>query len=75
MHNPCYDVATRTDCPDREVGCAVECPRWAKYVEERDKMYQERRLDNDIKSTLSPAHKLRIKQQSKNIGRGYWKKN
>ena len=41
MTNPCYDKPTRTDCPNRKAGCGASCPKWAAYVEERDRRYKE----------------------------------
>lgn len=29
---PCYDKATRTDCPKRHVGCKTDCPEWEKWL-------------------------------------------
>lgn len=40
--NPCYDSVTHTDCPRRKVGCAIDCPDWAKHIAERDEMYKKR---------------------------------
>lgn len=41
--SPCYDRETKEDCPDRQVGCAKTCERWAKYIEKREKVYLERK--------------------------------
>lgn len=40
--SPCYNPKTKIDCPDRSAGCSATCPKWAKYVEERNKVYAER---------------------------------
>lgn len=42
MKIPCYNTETQTDCPKRHSGCAVDCPEWAAYCEERDKDYEKR---------------------------------
>lgn len=42
MKPPCYDSKTKTDCKDRCTGCSTICALWHKYVEERDKVYEER---------------------------------
>lgn len=41
MKNPCYDKATRTDCPDRHSGCGASCPKWAVYEKVRNKAYEK----------------------------------
>lgn len=28
---PCFDEATRTDCPKRHVGCRTDCPEWQAW--------------------------------------------
>lgn len=28
---PCYDSATKTDCPRRRVGCRTDCVEWKKF--------------------------------------------
>lgn len=32
------------DCPGRGPACAVDCPKWKAYVEERNKAYEKRRI-------------------------------
>ena len=41
--NPCYDVKTKTSCPDRCNGCAVTCPKWAAYEKARTEVYDKRK--------------------------------
>lgn len=60
MKNPCYDTNTKRDCPDRKPGCAINCPEWASYVDERDKIYKRRRNDREIKDGIKDA-KRRVK--------------
>lgn len=74
MQNPCYDKPTKTDCPERKPGCGANCPKWAKYVEERNQLYKERNLESVIRNTLSPDHQKRIKHQIRNTGSGFWKR-
>lgn len=51
-NNPCYDKETKTDCPRRHAGCAVDCPEWAKYSEERAAEYKKRAENHEIEYTL-----------------------
>ena len=44
MTPPCYNTATRTDCPRRHAGCQTSCREWKRYLVERDKIYVERQL-------------------------------
>lgn len=66
MQNPCYNKATKTDCPKRSVGCGENCPEWKKYVESRDKAYIERALVANANRTLTDGHLQRIKKSLKN---------
>lgn len=45
MKNPCYNEATKTDCPDRHSGCGATCEKWAAYVVKRDAEYIQRQTD------------------------------
>lgn len=47
IKNPCYNTTTKTDCPDRSLGCAARCPKWAEYVKQRDAMYQQRNREKE----------------------------
>ena len=49
---PCFDPSTKTDCPDRRARCAVECPKWADYVRDRNGMYDK---IHAVKSGLNPV--------------------
>ena len=53
MKSPCFDDVTRTDCPDRHAGCAVDCEKWKAYVDERDKFYKKRIIENDAQSVIA----------------------
>ena len=44
MDNPCYNKATKTDCPDRHSGCGATCEKWAAYVVKRDAEYIQRQI-------------------------------
>lgn len=46
--HPCGNPRKGTDCPDRHAGCAATCPKWAKYVEEKNIFYEERIRNNSI---------------------------
>lgn len=52
MKNPCYDTATKTDCPRRCAGCAVECPDWQKFIAEKEQFYKKRMADHDVASAI-----------------------
>lgn len=43
--NPCYNPKTRTDCPNRCVGCARTCSKWAEYKKARDEVYENRKVN------------------------------
>lgn len=45
--NPCYDVKTRTLCPNRHVGCHDACEKWAEYVKARNEVYAKRKAAFD----------------------------
>jgi hypothetical protein len=38
MKPPCKD------CLDRKPGCAIDCPKWAEYLVERDGSYEIRAM-------------------------------
>lgn len=73
MENPCYNTLTRTDCPNRSSGCAVNCPKWAKYVKERDENYEKRALDNR-EVAFTHGHVQRIRKRQRAIRDGFWRK-
>ena len=52
MAGPCYDRATRTDCPRRAAWCQLTCPEWAAYIAQRDKAYEARRKKSDAESGM-----------------------
>lgn len=56
MRPPCFDIKTKTDCPDRKVGCAVTCERWAEYVEARDEDYRHRKDLSEIGASLKESY-------------------
>lgn len=47
MKQPC-----EKDCPRRRGGCAVDCPDWAKYVEQRTKDFARRLQEADIATAV-----------------------
>lgn len=71
IDNPCFDRKTHTDCPKRAVGCDVDCPEWATYVAKREKIYHERKAQNDANSAISD-HKFmrRARWQRKYLRNG-----
>ena len=64
MKNPCYKESSRSDCPKRTPGCAVNCPDWAAYIQERDVVYQRRRQENAQKD-MEWASVKRISKKQK----------
>lgn len=53
---PCYDEATKTDCPRRHGGCAIDCPEWAEYVKKRDEANRKRYAESNANSVISDSH-------------------
>ena len=41
--SPCYNPELKEHCPDRTLGCAKTCPKWAEYVKKRNAIYDERK--------------------------------
>lgn len=39
--NPCWDTKTKTDCPNRKLGCRTDCAAWIEYNEEAEKVRNE----------------------------------
>ena len=52
LPNPCFDSVTRKGCPDRHAGCAIDCPKWAAYTIEREKVYARRKVEYDTNAVL-----------------------
>ena len=44
---PCYDVFTKTDCPNRKPGCNGKCEKWNDYVKKRNEDYRKRMISCD----------------------------
>lgn len=42
IQHPCYNPATKQDCPRRKAGCFADCPEWAEYLVKRAEEYQRR---------------------------------
>ena len=39
---PCYNAATKTDCPERTLNCKSYCQDWKDYEKARDEEYEKR---------------------------------
>ena len=52
--NPCGK-----DCPDRAAGCAVECGKWAEYVEKRNAVYAKRAESTGLRATPENHWRMR----------------
>ena len=64
FENPCYDRNTKTSCPDRHEGCAVDCPKWAEYLKKRDAEYKRRDEMFEVESIrLAHVNKIERKTQ------------
>ena len=72
MESPCYNTKTKTDCPRRKAGCAVNCPEWAKYTQERNKEYHERQVQNDIEQTLRSSTAKHANSIQRRRIRNHW---
>lgn len=76
LNSPCFNKETKTDCPDRKGGCAVNCPKWAKYVEEREEEYQQRKIECDAKQlAMREYYDYRAKVQRRRIRNKWSRKN
>ena len=51
--SPCYNLITKTDCPDRKVGCSSKCEKWKKYEAMRNEEYERRQMEY----AACPKHK------------------
>lgn len=67
--NPCAK-----DCPRRAAGCAVTCPEWAAYQEERDAGYAER-ARKCVNMLYTPGGIGVVKRHARDQKRGrqHWK--
>lgn len=45
MKNPCYNEETKTDCPNRHVGCHGKCERYREF----DIANKKRRAENQAR--------------------------
>lgn len=54
---PCFDEATRTDCPRRYVGCRADCPEWQAWekvhAEETEEIRIKREAYDMVENFLS----------------------
>jgi hypothetical protein len=50
--SPCYDELTKTDCPRRHSGCAINCPEWAEYEKQREEEYRRRARELEADRSL-----------------------
>lgn len=54
------------DCPRRKSGCAITCPDWKTYTEERQKVYDQRKNDVLIKAE-NGVYKTRIRKSKQTV--------
>lgn len=66
IESPCYNRETKTDCPRRCAGCAVDCPDWAAHVSERDKVYKDRKIQRDVGSVMYESRHSKIDKRNVN---------
>lgn len=59
--SPCFDEATRTDCPNRHVGCRDTCEAWKEYeivhAQEKAAIANAKARDMDIEGFMSEQYK------------------
>lgn len=65
MSTPCYNDTTKTDCPRRARGCAVDCPEWAKYREQKESVYADRKKTMDFYTGVNDISKKRVRENRK----------
>lgn len=69
---PCYDVKTKTDCPDRKVGCHTTCEKWKEHIAEREHVYQQRMaVIEEYDITHSKKHRNYLKWKQRQSRRRY----
>lgn len=74
LNIPCYDVATKTDCPNRSVGCQTICPKWAEYLEKRNAKYKAQDEERKIMD-IREQNKLNMNRVKANkYARKYYEK-
>lgn len=66
MKNPCYDMNTQSDCPDRHVGCAVNCTKWNEYIKLREDEYARRKKVSQATGDYSEHVKESCRRFSQN---------
>ena len=58
---PCYDDQTKTDCPERHVGCRADCPEWQAWekvhAEEIETIRRKRDEYDRVENFLSNQNK------------------
>lgn len=64
---PCYNKETKTDCPRRTAGCAVNCPEWAEYLKERDEEYRRRAAESKVKGAVYGLESARVKEHYRKL--------
>ena len=62
---PCYDHQTKTDCPDRKLGCHDTCEKWKQWETIRNARYKE----NYIRNTSYPNNHGRQKEYLRGLQR------
>ena len=68
MKVPCYNTETKTDCPRRHAGCSADCPKWNKYLKERDEDYKQRAIEYNANAAMfANANRIRNSRQRRSI--------
>lgn len=49
MQSPCYNPTTKTDCPNRYVGCHSQCKTYMAYEQAKVLEYNRRLVQNSIR--------------------------
>lgn len=63
--NPCYDIKTKTSCPDRHSGCAITCPKWADYEKARAAVYDKRKVSFETDDIVFKQQRKRTEKHLK----------
>ena len=58
MKSPCYDYKNRKDCPNRKIGCAIDCEKWKEFTKYKEEM---RKKISDAKETEYQIRKLNFR--------------
>lgn len=68
--SPCFNKETKTDCPNRHAGCAINCEKWAEWEERKQSIYMSNKNKNEAYLIAEKYHRKAVqKSKSKSNGR------